>query len=256
MKITIITPSYNQGQFIEETILSVKNQSHQNVEHIVVDGGSIDNTVEILKKYPSVIWLSERDEGQADALQKGLKMATGEVVGWVNSDDFYEPDALEFVSNYFETNPDVNWIIGNISLVYGHEKTATPIKSPKITKKNLFSNPDNIRQQGAFFRKQALLDAGGFDKNFQYTMDLDLWFRLLKQSNPVMIDKNLAYFRWHEDQKTSAKMIDKQKTEILRVLKKNNASLYYRNKLIFRKFILSQTSRAGNIKKKLKKKDV
>ena len=255
MKITIITPSYNQGQFIEETILSVLNQSNADVEHIVVDGGSTDDTVEVLKKYPSVRWVSEKDEGQADALQKGLEMATGEIIGWINSDDYLEPNILEFVSDYFEKE-NVDWIIGDISLVYDEEQTIVPIKSPKITTKTLFSNPDNIRQQGAFFRKQSLLKAGGFDKKFQLTMDLDLWFRMLKLSDPVMVDRNLAYFRWHKGQKTSAKVISKQKVEILNVLKKNNASLYYRNKLIFRKFILSQTSRAGSFKKKMRKKDV
>ncbi len=235
MKITIITPSYNQGQFIEETILSVLNQSYQDVEHIVVDGGSTDNTLEILKKYPSVRWVSEKDEGQSDALRKGLEMSTGDIIGWINSDDYLEKGALEYVGEFFN-NSDAGWLIGNISFVFTPGGKVNSDKSLKITKKSLLSNPDILRQQGTFFRKQMLLDAGGFDKKYHMTMDLDLWFRLLRISEPVMVDENLAYFRVHEDQKTSGRFVREQLKEMLDIFDKNGSSSLLKLKLRFRKF--------------------
>lgn len=253
MKITVLTPSYNQGHFIEETIQSVLNQGYPDVEHIVLDGGSTDNTVEILKKYPAVRWISEKDEGQADALEKGLKMATGDIIGWVNSDDYYEPGALKSIAEFFETSK-ADWVIGNISLVSEHDKTITPIKSPRINKPLLLSDPDRIRQPGTFFRTQALLKAGGFNKKYHYTMDLDLWFRMLKISDPVMLDENIAYFRWHSGQKTSIKVINNQKKEILDVLTKNGATLLQRKRLVFRKFMQCRAAVIGDFIRKIKSK--
>ncbi len=236
MKITIITPSYNQGPYLEQTILSVLNQSYPDVEHIVVDGGSTDNTVAILKKYPSVRWISEKDEGQADALQKGLEMSTGDIIGWINSDDYLERDIFGRVYETFETT-QTDWIIGNITFVNENKKTVHPDKSLVITKKTLLSNPDSLRQQGTFFRKEALIKSGGFDKKYHLCMDLDLWFRMLKLSEPIMVDENFAYFRIHADQKTSGKQNIAQLKEMLEIFDKNNAGIFYKFKICFRKII-------------------
>ncbi|MDR3061638.1 MAG: glycosyltransferase [Dysgonamonadaceae bacterium] len=253
MRITILTPSYNQAQFIEENILSVQNQSYPDIEQIVIDGGSTDNTVDILRKYPAVRWVSEKDEGQADALQKGLEMATGDIIGWINSDDYLEKDALQFVAAFFETS-DADWLIGNISNVYD-DGSISAIKSAEITKKALLSDPDILSQQGAFFRKQALLEAGGFDKKYQLTMDLDLWFRLLKISEPVMIDKNMAYFRRHKNQKTFGKHVIAQMKEMLDIFRKNGAGCEYKAKLVYRKYKLFLCIRLGSIKRRLRMKE-
>lgn len=250
MKFTILTPSYNQAAYIEENILSVLGQSNIEVEHIVVDGGSTDDTVKILKKYPHLRWVSEKDEGQADALQKGLEMSTGDIIGWINSDDYLEPEVLDAVAEIFRAS-SVNWVIGNITFTYDDGRK-TKDKSPGITKKSLLSNPHILRQQGAFFKKRFLLDAGGFDKKYQLTMDLDLWFRLLRLSEPVMLDKNLAYFRQHEAQKTSGKHNNKQLKEILDIFRKNDAGFFYRMKAVFLKEKLQMFIRLGNLKRKLK----
>ncbi|MDR1369922.1 MAG: glycosyltransferase [Dysgonamonadaceae bacterium] len=245
MRITILTPSYNQAQFIEENILSVQDQSYPDIEHIVIDGGSTDNTVDILRKYPLIRWISEKDEGQADALQKGLEMATGDIVGWINSDDYLDADVLQFVADFFETS-GADWLIGNISIY--DDGNVSGIKSAKITRKALLSDPDILRQQSTFFRKQALFEAGGFDKKYHLTMDLDLWFRLLKISEPVMIDKNMAYFRRHKNQKTSGKHVIAQMKEMLDIFQKNDACCRYKAKLVYRKCKLFLCIRLGTIK--------
>ncbi|MEC4686370.1 MAG: glycosyltransferase family 2 protein [Nitrospirota bacterium] len=118
LKVSIITPSYNQGQFIEETILSVKNQDYPNIEHIVIDGGSTDGTLDILKKYDKdIIWLSEPDNGQTHAINKGLRMATGEIIAWVNSDDLLLPHAVSAIEKAFTSNIDAGFIYGNYKII-------------------------------------------------------------------------------------------------------------------------------------------
>ena len=235
MKVTILTPSYNQAQFIEQNILSVYDQHDVDVEHIVIDGGSTDGTVEILKKYPHLKWLSEKDAGQADALQKGLSMATGDIIGWINSDDYLEKDVLGIVSGIFESSL-IDWVIGNLTFTFEKGKVL-PDRSRIITRRSLLSNPDFLRQQGAFFRRDALVRCGGFDKKYHLCMDLDLWFRMLRLSEPLMFDQNLAYFRIHEAQKTSGKQNEAQLKEMLDIFSKNNAGNYYKMKIRIRKIL-------------------
>jgi glycosyltransferase involved in cell wall biosynthesis len=235
MKITILTPSYNQGKFIEENILSVKMQLGVEVEHIIIDGGSTDNTIDVLKKYPHLIWISEKDEGQADALQKGLLMASGDIIGWINSDDYLEENILHKVETYFQDRK-IDWLIGNLTFFDQNTMKATPDKSIRVSRNSLFSNPDIIRQQPTFFRKTSIFNAGGFCKQYHLTMDIDLWFRLLRISQPLMVDENFAYFRVHEDQKTSDRnVMIPQMMELLDIFRKNDASALYMLKLIGRK---------------------
>src|SRR5438309_1875932 len=115
--ISILTPSFNQGKYVEQTIVSVLEQNYPRFEHIVIDGGSTDNTVSILKRYPHLKWVSERDRGQGDALNKGLRIASGDLVGWVNSDDFYAQGVFQRVSKLFE-DENVSWIIGDVVNLY------------------------------------------------------------------------------------------------------------------------------------------
>src|SRR6185295_16519519 len=119
-KLSIITPSFNQAQFIEETILSVLDQNYENLEYIVIDGGSTDNSVDIIKKYESRIayWISEKDQGQAHALNKGLARATGDIVAYLNSDDLYLPEAFARVIEYFNQHPQCQWLCGD-TVVFG-----------------------------------------------------------------------------------------------------------------------------------------
>ena len=235
LKISVITPSFNQGKFIEQNIQSVLTQRYPLVEHIVVDGGSSDETLEILKKYPHVKWVSEKDEGQADALNKGLSMATGDIIGWINSDDYYEPDIFSFVVNTFE-DENVNWIIGDVSFEYMVINKKIQRQSPKITVRHLLKNPDILRQQGAFFRKSFLKQEGGWNKKFQLVMDLDLWLRLAKASEPVMVSKKIGVFRMQPDQKTSGRNLLKQLKEIKELFDREQAGPFHKYPFLAKKY--------------------
>lgn len=225
-KISIITPSFNQASYIEQTIRSVESQNYPNFEHIIIDGGSTDDTVEILKRFPHLVWVSEKDEGQADALRKGFERVTGDIVGWLNSDDYYEPDVFKNVAHAFE-DPNVNWLVGNLTYVF-HDGEFVPDQSPEITQHRLWQNPDIIRQQSTFFRKDFLSRAGGWNPEFHLVMDYDLWLRLSVLDSPATLDANIAYFRMHAEQKTALDNYIKQSKEIDRVLARDGAPIYFR----------------------------
>ena len=256
MKITILTPSFNQGSFIEKNIRSVTSQSYTNFEHIVIDGGSTDNTIEILKKYLHLKWVSEPDEGQADALNKGLAMATGDIIGWINSDDYYQKNIFHDVASHFK-NPNIQWIIGDITHFYKEAGIKKAIKCQEITYTNLLKNPDIVKQQGVFFRKNLLDKVGGWNKDFHMIMDFDLWLRLSILHPPKMVHKNYAYFLWHDDQKSNPKNIVRQIKEINKLLLENKANPLDRYRMmlkkyyyLFKSFVKSWLISAGIINKK------
>lgn len=217
LKLTIITPSFNQGRYIEQTISSVLRQDHLHVEHIVIDGGSTDSTVDVLKRYSHLRWVSEKDRGQADALNKGLAKATGDIIGWINSDDYYEHNSFGSVMKCFE-DPDVMWVTGDLTFVFDQTGERVAKKSPAISYEQLLNNPDIVRQPSTFFRRNFIELAGGWNPEFFMVMDFDLWVRLAKISPPRMIDKNLAYFRIHALQKTSHTNTLRQKRELVTIL--------------------------------------
>lgn len=235
MKISILTPSYNQADFIEKPIKSVMNQDWGNVEHIIIDGGSTDNTVDILKKYSHLKWISEPDEGQADALNKGLAMASGDIIGWINSDDYYEKNIFKDVISEFK-NKTVKWVIGNIVCIYPSYQISDPIKSPEITYNRLLANPDIVKQQAVFFRKSALIKAGAWNKKYYMTMDYDLWLRLSKKYTPKMIDKTWAYFTHHEDQKSTPQNALTQINNIKGILHREKAPKIFICKILTKKY--------------------
>ena len=224
MKISILTPSFNQGDFIEKNIQSVMSQKYADFEHIIIDGGSTDNTVHVLKKYPHLKWVSETDEGQADALNKGLAMATGDIIGWINSDDYYEKEIFQDVISHFENSLSTQWIIGNVIFHYIEANIFRSVKSQEITYDNLLKNPDIVKQPGVFFKKELLQGIGGWNKEFHMIMDYDLWVRIAKKYTPKMINRNYAYFLWHSDQKSSSKNCIRQTNEICKILKENNVN--------------------------------
>lgn len=235
MKITILTPSFNQGEFIERNIQSVMSQNYAKFEHIIIDGDSIDNTKEILKKYPHLKWVSEPDEGQADALNKGLTMATGDIIGWINSDDYYQENIFYDVVTHFEDS-NTQWIIGDITKVYHEFGIEKAIKSQTITHKNLLRNPDIIKQQGAFFRKELLEKVNGWDKNLYMVMDYDLWVRISQKHIPKMVHKNYAYFLKYTEQKSNPRNTFQQVKEINKILIQNKANFRDRYKMVLKKY--------------------
>lgn len=200
--VSIITPSYNQGKFIEETIQSVLTQDYPYIEYIVVDGGSTDNTLEILKKYRDRLkWISEPDRGQSDALNKGFAMAQGDILAWLNSDDTYLPGAISKIVNYIREHPSANLVYGRTLLidetgkVVGVAETG-PADYEKLAVLNLICQPST------FFRKEAWDEAGGVNPQLRYTMDHDLWIRMAKKTSLDYIEEFLSTYRLHGESKT------------------------------------------------------
>jgi glycosyltransferase involved in cell wall biosynthesis len=223
LSFSVITPSYQQGQYIRQNIESVLNQEWPSIEHIVIDGGSKDETVSVLKGYPHLKWISEADEGQADALRKGLEIASGDVIGWINSDDYYNERVFQDVAACF-SDPDVQWVIGDLALLEEASGSLIPLRSPTVSFESLQANPDIVRQQATFFRREFLLKTGGWNKSFFMAMDFDLWIRLAKQSKPVMLHKQLAVFRIQKDQKSSLRNLRRQSSELCFILKREGSS--------------------------------
>lgn len=220
LKFSILTPSYNQGNLLERNILSVLNQNYENFEHIIVDGGSSDNTLEIIKKYPHLKWISEEDKGQADALNKGLQISSGEIIGWINSDDYYEPSVFSSIAMEFEKT-DCKWVVGNMKEVDLIQNKERYIESPHVSYNALIDNPDIVKQPCTFFKKNLITEVGGWNENLYMVMDFDLWLRISKKAEPIKIEKCLANFVIHENQKTSTNNIKRQINEIVEVLRAN-----------------------------------
>ncbi len=227
MKISVITPSFNQGQFIEATIKSVLNQKYPKVEHIVVDGGSTDNTLNILRKYDKKIkWISEKDKGQSDAINKGMKMAKGEILAFLNSDDVYLPGTLKSVANFFKKNPEANWVSGDYYIINAKGKKIRPYVRWYKRFLRLFSSyrlltfTNYVIQPSTFWRRRVMKEVGLFDVILPYEMDYDYWLRIGKKFPLFIIEKPLSAFRLHEYSKSGFQYANQFKEEI-DVLKKH-----------------------------------
>jgi glycosyltransferase involved in cell wall biosynthesis len=202
--ISVITPSFNQGKFIGETIQSVLNQNYPNFEHIIIDGGSSDGTIEILKRYPHLKWISEKDKGQSDAINKGIGLAAGEIIAWINSDDWYEPNTFIAVAKFFEENQYKNIVMGNCNLVDENGKFIECV----INVERGFEELKNYRvarsiptQPAIFFRKKLLEESGLLDINLRYVMDYDLWMRFAKKDRFFYVNQTFANYRFHKEAK-------------------------------------------------------
>ena len=180
-KISVITVSYNQGRFIEENILSVLNQKYDNFEHIIIDACSKDNTLDVLKKYPHLIWTSEPDKGQSDGLNKGFRKATGELIVWLNSDDVMCEGAFEVLNQFFTENPDKYVVTGNQVFINGNSEVNHIVKAESFTYDRLLNTRYcSVMQNSTVFRKSVLDKVGLLDETLHYTMDLDLFIRIAK----------------------------------------------------------------------------
>lgn len=206
--VSIITPSYNQGEFIEETIKSILIQDYPNTEYIVTDGGSTDNTVQILKKYSDKIkWVSEKDNGQADAVNKGIQMANGEIIYWLNSDDVLLPGVITKIVELFEKNPSAQLIYGNSYFIDDQGNIIGNVHVEPFDYKT-FAVIDYIPQPSTFFKKDVYLAVGGIDRNMHYAMDYDLWLKIANDVNVIYYQEYLSYYRLHDNSKT----VDKKQT--------------------------------------------
>lgn len=238
-KITVVTPSYNQGQFIEETILSVLNQNYPNLEYIIIDGGSTDNTVEVIKKYADKInyWVSEKDTGQANAINKGLKRATGDILCWLNSDDYYFKDTLNYVAqNLNPANKEI--LFGEVDHIY--DITGEIIHSDVKNKLDNYelSIFDYIIQPGSFWTKKVWEETNGVDEKLHFVFDWD-WFLRAKKIGASFkyVKRVMAMYRVHDAHKTGTGGSKRQK-EIEHMLQ------YYNSKNILDAFIFLRDERS------------
>lgn len=207
-KISIITPSYNQGSFIKQTIDSVLSQQYPNLEYWIIDGKSTDQTVDILKSYGKKInWISEKDKGQTDAINKGLKKITGDIVAYINSDDVYLPHTFFTVAKYFLQHPQAQWLTGDYEII---DEKGNIIQSFVADYKrmlrsfpsfSLLSIANFISQPSTFWRGEVVKKIGSFDVKLRYCMDFDYWMRLA-QRYPLHVLKNkFSQFRIHRNSK-------------------------------------------------------
>lgn len=204
MRISIVTPSYNQAAYLEETLRSVASQREYVHEHFVFDGGSDDGSVDIIKRYSNWIdhWVSEKDDGQGDAIRRGFEKATGDIFYWLNSDDVLMPGVLKRVHEYFNRRPDIDVLTGYAALIDERSRIIKMHRGPHDSPTWLRFGYMRPHQATCFFRRSAYEAAGGIDPGLHCVLDTELWYRLMDTTDRWgHTDSFIAAFRLHSDMK-------------------------------------------------------
>ena len=203
MKVSIVTPSYNQGQFIERTLQSVASQTGAEIEHVVFDGGSADNTAEVLRNFsPPVRWVSKKDKGQTDAVNQGIRATDGEIIGWLNSDDIYYPGAIARIVEYFARHPEIDVVYGMADHIDIDDKAFESYPTEPWDFERL-QETCFICQPALFFRRRVIEQHGLLDESLNYCMDYEFWLRLGKAGVRFgYLEEKLAGSRLYADNKT------------------------------------------------------
>ena len=238
--VSIVTPSFNQARYIEATIQSVLGQTYPRIEYLIVDGGSTDGTVEVIKKYAGRIgwWVSEPDQGQTDAINKGFARARGDILAWLNSDDTYEPGAVAAAVKYLLEHPEVGMVYGDCNFINEEGRVIGRFGAAQTDYRLLRQGYVHIPQQTMFFRADLWKQVGPLDPSFYFAMDYDLWTRLAARTQLKYVRETWANFRLHTSGKTIA-ADDRCWPEMIRVHYRDGGSFfapivakYYVRKLI------------------------
>jgi glycosyltransferase involved in cell wall biosynthesis len=237
-RISVVTPSYNQGDFLEATILSVLGQDYPNLEYLVLDGGSTDASVDIIKKYSDRIhfWCSEKDGGQSDAISRGLKRATGDILCWVNSDDILCKDALHTVASALPLDTPA-WLVGHSRQINSSGGKGSKIRyAGEINKQTFFQYKYSwFSQPSVFWNRKMMEAAGSPDRQYHYIMDLDLFYRMYSVTPPIIVDRILSEYRIHADAKTTkeAMSVDREYAAwMYRNLEKDSTDVDFGNEIL------------------------
>jgi glycosyltransferase involved in cell wall biosynthesis len=214
----VVTPSFNQVRFLEETIRSVLDQDYPHIEYILIDGGSTDGSLEIIRRYADRLsnWASEPDRGQTDAINKGFAQAKGEILAWLNSDDTYQPTAVGEAVEYLTAHPEIGLVYGDTNLIDENGQVIGRFPAGQTDYRRLRQGYVHIPQQAAFFRASLWKQVGPLDPTFFFAMDYDLWVRLARRAPLVYIPRLWANFRLHSSGKSVA-ADDRCWPEMLRV---------------------------------------
>lgn len=208
-KITVVTPSLNQGQYIEETIRSVLLQGYPNLEYLIIDGGSIDDTLTVIRRYEPWItkWVSEADEGQADAINKGFALSTGELLCWLNSDDLFYPGHLQRMATAFADHPGVDFIFSDIDVGPAPDSVTSTLRGRLMPFADMVRTLEvPIPQQCSMWRRRAWESLGGLDPRWQVVLDREYFLRLVEHCRTLYIPGSGGFFRQHERAKSSAEL--------------------------------------------------
>jgi len=237
-KISIITPCFNSEKYLEETILSVLEQNYPNLEYIIIDGGSADNTLNIIKKYEKKLtyWISEKDDGMYEAIDKGFNKSTGEILAWINSDDLYHKKSLFVIAEIFSNFQNVRWLVGAGTSFdeYGRAIHINP--SRKFTECDfLLGDYKYIQQESCFFRRALYEKAGSYiDKTLKYAGDFELWLRFFEYEQLYVVNALIGGFRMRSANQLSLEGMPKYLQEVKSIL--NSKKVIERKKAIFKQF--------------------
>jgi len=226
--VSIVTASFNQARYLEATINSVLGQEYPRIEYIIVDGGSTDGSVDVIKKYADKLawWVSEKDKGQTDAINKGFNRATGDILAWLNSDDTYNPGAISQAVKYLLENPEVGLVYADCNFIDEEDRIIGKFNSAQTDLRKLREGYVHIPQQTMFFRAKYWKELGPLDPSFYFAMDYDLWTRIAARAPfKYLAGKTWANFRLHTSGKTVA-ADDRCWPEMLRVHYRDGGSFF------------------------------
>jgi glycosyltransferase involved in cell wall biosynthesis len=241
LTISIVTPSFNTGRYLGKAIASVLQQDWPHINYLVMDGGSTDSTADVLRSFGEKLrWVSEKDDGQSDAINKGFARTRGEILAWLNADDVYAPGAVRHAMEYFQAHPDVALVYGNADYIDARGNLIAPCAHIEpFNYRRLLYYSDYIVQPAAFFRRSTFEAAGGLDASLNWTMDYDLWLKIARRFKIAYLPQLLAHYRWLDNNKTATggrARLD----EISRVIKTHGAGIPAYVRLEYVNFFLQQ----------------